>query len=253
MKTTAFGWISLLGLLSGCSSASEPRYNPAPDESRISIAGLKSRSDGETSTPVTEDLTIRGQVVANDLYGEFNREIVIQDTSGGIGIALEGERLCVQYPFGTLVEVRCNGLVLSDYGGKIELGYRPDEFGSRAIPAEEINRYVRILSDPAPSPRAVRLNFNEVDSRNINTRVRFDGVRFSEPGSSWCDTDETGRTVTTEREITDLNGNRFIVRTLRYCDYAMEDLPSGEGSLIGIIDYFGGTFSLRVTFHEMDF
>lgn len=259
MRTTAYGWISLLGLfgllglLGGCSSASEPRYEPAPEEIRISIAGLKSRCDGELAVPVTEDLVIRGQVVANDLYGEFDREIVIQDASGGIGIALDGERLHDRMPFGALVEVRCNGLVLSDYGGKIGLGYATDEYGNRSIPAEEADRYIRISTDVEQMPRAVRMGLDEVASRHIDTRVRFDGVRFTEPGSTWCDTDETGRTVTTEREITDRSGNRFIVRTLRSCDYAMESIPSGEGTLIGVIDYFGGKFSLRVTFHEIEF
>lgn len=253
MKTIAVGWISLLVGLSGCNSASAPRYEPAPEETRISIAGLKSHCDGQSSVPITEDLSIRGQVVANDIYGEFDRQIVIQDASGGIAIALDGARLHDWLPFGILVEVRCNGLVLSDYGGKIELGYVTDEFGRRTIPADVIDRYIRVLDLAQETPRVVRLSFDQVDSRHINTRVQFDGVRFLDQGASWCDTDDSGLAVTTEREIVDENGQRFLVRTLRNCDYAMEELPAGEGSLTGVIDYFGGKFSLRVTFHEMDF
>lgn len=254
MKTTVFGWISLLAASGGCNSASEPRYSPAPEESRISIAGLKSRCDGNLSTPVTGDLTIGGKVIANDLYGEFSREIVIQDASGGIAIAVEGEELSDRFPFGAFVEVRCNGLVLSDYGGKIGLGYPPDEYGSRVIPVEEADRYIRISTDVEEMPRAVRLRFGEVSSRHVDTRVRFDGVRFAEPGLTWCDSDpETGRITSSEREIIDRNGARFVARTLHSCDYALEPLPDGEGSLIGVIDYFGGKFSLRVTFHEAEF
>lgn len=239
--------------LAGCNSASEPRYQPAPQETRISIAGLKSRCDGLLSTPISENLVIYGQVVANDLYGEFDREIVIQDQSGGIGIALDGERIHDRMPFGTLVEVRCNGLVLTDYGGKISLGYASDEFGNRTIPAQEADRFIRLSTDIDQLPATRRLKFNEVTHQHINTRVRFDNVRFGTEGRLWCDVDESGRAVSSEREIVDTDGNRFLVRTLHSCEYAMEYLPSGEGSLIGVIDYFGGKFSLRVTFHEVLF
>ena len=254
MKATVFLWISLLTATAGCNSASEPVYRSAPEESRISIAGLKSYCDGVVSAPVTEDLTVCGQVVANDLYGEFSQEIVIQDDSGGIGVALEGTGLSNRFPFGALVEIRCNGLVLTDYGGKVGIGSASGEYGSEAIPAEEIDRHVRISTDVGEMPRACRLAFDEVRSRYIDTRVRFDNVRFAEPGRTWCDTDPAeGRVVTTEREIVDSEGRRLAVRTLRTCDYALEPLPDGEGSLVGVLDYFGGEYMLRVTFREMDF
>ena len=238
----------------GCNTASEPVYESTPTETRRSIAGLKSRCDGSIQTRITEDLAIRGQVVANDLFGEFLQEIVIQDESGGIGIALEGEQLHDRFPFGALVEIRCNGLMLFDYGGKVGIGSEADDWGNRAIPAEEIDRHVRISTEVEQMPRAVRLAFDEVGSRHIDTRVRFDRVQFAEPGKTWCDTDpENGRFVTTEREIIDPLGRSFVVRTLRSCIYAMEPLPNGNGSIIGVIDYFAGKYSVRVTFRELDF
>ena len=76
--------------------------------------------------------------------------------------------------------------------------------------------------------------------------VRFDNVRFEE-STTWCDTDpDTGRCVTTERTILDAQGNRFTVRTASTCEYAKEPVPSGTGSLIGIIDYFAGKYTLHV-------
>ena len=122
------------------------------------------------------------------------------------------------------------------------------------LPQEEIARYFHLPGTDVEMPRSVPLAFEEVGSRHIDTRVRFEGVRFVEAGKPWCDTDpETGRTVTTEREIMDANGARFLVRTLGNCDYAEEPLPSGSGTLGGVIDYFGGKFALRVTFREVVF
>lgn len=246
-------YISLL-LTAGCNLASEADYDETPDEARLSIAGLKTLCSGRTSIVISRDAIIRGQVVANDLYGEFDREIVIQDSSGGISVAIEDGLLAERFPFGIQIDIRCNGLSLCDYGGKIQLGAAPGAYGCTPIPAGEIDRHVRVTSRSEAMPRARDLTFGEVRSEHIDTRVRFCGVRFADPGKTWCDTDpETGQTLTTERQIIDPAGNRFPVRTDRACDYAIEVLPAGTGSLIGVIDYFGGKFSLRVTFHELEF
>ena len=245
--------VSLL-LLAACNTATEPEFQETPQASQLSIAGLKALCDGRSALRISQDATIHGQVVANDLYGEFSREIILQDDSGGIAIAVDGDPLVDRFPFGTPVEVRCNGLWLTDYGGKVGLGTEPDEYGSGTIPQEEIERYFSFPETAVETPRATRLAFEEVGSLHIDTRVRFEGVRFVEAGKPWCDTDpETGRTVTTEREIMDANGARFLVRTLGNCDYAEEPLPSGSGMLGGVIDYFGGKYALRVTFREVVF
>ena len=79
-------------------------------------------------------------------------------------------------------------------------------------------------------------------------------MRFADAGKPWCDTDpETGRTVATERTILDAEGNEFTVRSAATCAYAKEPLPSGTGSLYGIIDYFAGKYTLRVTNREIVF
>ena len=244
----------LLTLPAGCDRATQPEFTVRPPEPQNSVAYLKSLCDGKSSVAIAQDITIRGFVTANDLYGEFSREIILQDDSGGIAIAVDGDPLADRFPFGARVEVRCNGLVLTDYGGKVGLGTEPDEYGSGVIPQEEIDRYFHFPGTDVEMPRSVPLTFEEVQSRHIDTRVRFERVRFVEAGEPWCETDpETGRSVTTEREIIDEKGGRFFVRTLGSCDYADEPLPSGEGSLAGVIDYFGGKYALRVTFREVLF
>lgn len=254
MRRIAYFSLGLLLLAGGCDRASVSGFNETPPETEISIAGLKSLCDSRTSVTISRDATIRGKVVANDLYGEFYHEIIVEDNSGGITIAINDNNLSTTFPFGALVEVRCNGLQLHDYGGKIELGAEPDSYGNRGIPSSEINRYIRVKEPQGELPQALKLSLDEVQSRHVDTRVYFEGVRFTEAGDAWCDVDpETGEPVTTEREIIDANGNCFRVRTLGRCRYADEALPRGVGILSGVIDYFNGEFSLRITFHECIF
>ena len=178
----------LLTLPAGCDRATQPEFTVRPPEPQNSVAYLKSLCDGKSSVAIAQDITIRGFVTANDLYGEFHRTIVVEDASGG------------------------------------------------------------------ETPSAQLLTFDAVSARHIDTRVRFDDVRFADAGKTWCDTDpETGRAVATEREIVDTRGRTFTVRTAATCVYAKEPLPQGTGSLYGIIDYFAGKYTLRVTNREAEF
>lgn len=247
MKTTAS--LSLLILFAACNRASAPGYDgdgpePAPQHT---VAYLKSLCDRKVSVQVTQDIVIRGFITANDLYGEFYKTLVVEDASGGIQIAADRASLNEEYPFGSIATVRCNGLTLYNYGGKIQLGTTPDENGAGRIPGTELSRYIRAEPPGGERHRATRLSFSEVSAQHIDTRVRFDGVRFTQ-AVRWCDTDpETGRFVTTERTIADALGREFTVRTAGTCLYAKEPLPQGKGSLYGIIDYFDGKFTLRLT------
>ena len=239
--------LSLALLCTGCDKATDARFTDDPEPPQHTIAYLKSLCDGKTSVKITQDITIHGFVTANDLYGEFYKTLVVEDDSGGITIAADHTSLADDYPFGYAATVRCNGLTLVAYGGKIELGTTPDENGAGRIPRGELTRYIRVRAPEGSVLRSAPLSFGEVTSRHIGTYVHFDDVRFAE-ACRWCDTDpETGRPLTTERTIVDAQGNTFTVRTANTCVYAKEPVPSGTGSLYGIIDYFAGKYTLRVT------
>ena len=212
MRRTAGHFEALLAvcaaaLAAGCDEAT----HPAPREEQRatnSVAYLKSLCDGRNSVVVTQEITVQGYVAANDRYGEFTKSLVIEDATGGITVAADLESVADVCPFGYVATLRCHGLVLCDYGGKIQ----------------------------------------------IDTRVRIDGVHFPQAGAKWCDTDpQTGRSVTTERTLADDEGHTLPVRTAGTCTYAKEPVPAGTGSIYGVIDYFDGKYTLRVTNRDILF
>ena len=143
---TAVSVVLALTALAGCDKASGLEFDDDTPQGTVTIAALKSRCTGAQAA-VTEDITIEGVVTGNDLYGEFYKTLVVEDTSGGISIAVDATELYVDYPVGTAVTIHCNGLFLCDYGGKVMLGTRPtDEYagpgrippgGGGAVPAAE--------------------------------------------------------------------------------------------------------------------
>ena len=79
----------LLTLPAGCDRATQPEFTVRPPEPQNSVAYLKSLCDGKSSVAIAQDITIRGFVTANDLYGEFqhlNATFSIVSTLAGISI-----------------------------------------------------------------------------------------------------------------------------------------------------------------------
>ena len=82
-----------LWLIVACSGATKPELsgnagNDNPESGLVSIAYLKSRYNG-LSTNIKDDVSIKGTVVANDLFGEFYKRLVLVDDSGGIEISID--------------------------------------------------------------------------------------------------------------------------------------------------------------------
>lgn len=238
-------------LFAACNQATEPRFG---DEAQIrSIAYLKSLCDGAVAVSVRQDICIRGRITGNDHYGEFYKTLVMEDATGGISIAAESGELAADYPFGREVTVRCNGLALYDYGGKILLGTTPGDQGIGRIPQRDLARYLRAEAPDKIMPLPATLAFGQIGLQHVDTYVRFDGVSFPD-GGNWCTRDpETHRSVVTEHRIVDAADGEFTVRTAGTCLYADDPVPSGTGSLCGVIDYFNGKFTLRITRYQVEF
>ena len=143
--------------------------------------------------------------------------------------------------------MRCNGLTLCEYGGKLVLGTTPTDDGPGRIAAADLPRYLTVSPADGTRPEPRLRTIPEIGTADIDRYVRLDGVCFPD-GGPWCAVDpETGRHTTTEHRIVDTEGHTFTVRAASTCTYADEPVPSGTGSLCGIVDFFNGKFTLRVT------
>ena len=242
----------------GCTSTTCPTFSELPDDDSgsglVSIAYLKSRCKG-LSTTIKSDISIQGTVVANDLLGEFYKTIVLVDTSGGVEVSIDKERLCGDFPLYANVAVTCNGLAVGRVGGKVVLGAQPTgEFTTDRIAECDISKYLLRLDGDVTSiaPRTVAIA--DLGVEHVSEYVLFENVRFAddEVGLPWCELVDN-ELCEIDRHIVDGAGNRLIVRVLPYSTYATEKIPSGVGALCGIVEYSGNAFALRITNHEIYF
>lgn len=230
-------------ILAACNRATEPVYLPGGDET-VSVARLKSLCVGESRT-IVEPLVISGSITANDERGELYRALIVEDDTGGIEISVGADRLYRSYAVGTQLTVSCQGLALGDYGGKVILGAPPTGgYVVDRIAEADLGRYLR-PGGALRRPAAVR-TIGALTLAMADTYARFDGVSFAagEQGMPFGLRDTTETVV--ERHLTDRSGDTLVVRIRTACEYAAEPVPAGTGSVYGVIDYFGGRFSLRI-------
>lgn len=230
----------------GCAGTIGDNSGSEPQSGEVSIAYLKSLCRGDRYR-IANDYSVRGVVVATDWLGELNNSFVLMDSSGGLEVAIDCPNIANQLPIYSEITIFCQGLMLARIGGKIELGAAPTgDFPLDNIDNEMFNRYIRITGVCNNfEPKTKR--FNEIGAEDIGSLIRFDNVRIcdTEHGLSWCDV-VNDEPVTTYRTIIDREGNRFAVRTLSTCTYALDMMPTNEISVIGVIDYSNNRYFLRI-------
>jgi len=191
---------------------------------------------------IDSNIIIKGVVVGNDESGNIYKSIYIEDDSAGVNIALDRKELYLKYKIGQMVYIKCKGLYLGNYGGTMELGYDNAGVIGR-IPDALIDNHLFIDSFPQNPPVPKLITIPTFTNAALCTLIKIDSVHFA--------TAEVGQpyslsTATTNRTLQDLTGNTVVLRTSNYATFAAEPVPSGVGSIVGILSNFNGTWQLYI-------
>lgn len=215
--------------------------SPPPNTTIAELRGMHSLGNYEQ---ITEAIVIRGFVISSDREGNFFRQLVIQDETGGLEFRIEMTDLDNLFPPGRQVSVNCQGLWLGDFNGLIQLG--------AAVTGEGNDRELERIPEPlvedifvtgtygnivSPKEKLIsELNFNDV-----STLIQLNEVQFAnnELGQTYSQSD-----FSTNRALTDCNLNDIIVRTSSFSSFASEKLPDGNGTLVGVLGVYNSDLQL---------
>lgn len=216
-----------------------PLFIPKVDfEANKTINELKATYTGLRL--IEDDIIIKGVVVANDESGNLYKKLIIQDETAGIELALDKTNLYNEFKLGQRVYVKCKGMYIGDYNNLIQLGYLYNNTIGRLPEVFMKNHIFRdSLAGPVPEPRVTALN--QLNYSLISTLVKFENVRFNEPGQEWApqSADATNRTMIG-------TGGSLVVRTSKYSNFASDLIPTGYGDVTGILSIFGSTYQLTI-------
>ncbi len=210
-----------------------------PNLDTISISRLKALYTGGSPITITDDVTIAGIVVGNDISGNIYEQLFIDDGDRGMPILIDRNALYGDFPVGRKIYVKCKGLVLGTYGGFLQLGGYANGVSVEGIPSNLINKY--IVKGPtgynADSMAQTITNINDLNSTYHGRLIKLMNVEFDDAsaGVPFADVNLPSP-GTGERflRMCSALSTTITVRNSAYSKFAFSNTPKGNGTAYGI-------------------
>jgi hypothetical protein len=226
-----------------------PAYVPPNIAADLTISDLKAMHTMGKIEQITIDKTIAGVVIADDESGQFYKTIVIQDSSGGISVKLDGYDLYTKYPIGRQVFVKVKGLYLGDYNKLIEIGGGIDNSGTSpqvaGISSTLFDSYlIKGTLNNVVGPKVVKVA--ELNDSYQNTLIELDDFEFATADTSKTFADTSMNSSAVNFTIKNCDGENIILRNSSYADFAGYNVPNGNGNITAVYTIYGSTKQLNI-------
>lgn len=190
---------------------------------------------------ITADAVIEGVVVADDRSGNFYKNVVLQDASGGVQVRLDVTSFYNNYPIGRRVWVKCKDLYIGDFGGVPQISF--DASGS-AIPSAVVPTFL-IGGDRNQTVTPNVRRIDQLSAADLNTLVRIDSVQFATIDTNQMLGDPI-RSFSVNRTLQSCLGGSVLLRSSGYSEFAAQRTPTGMGSITAVVGEFGGAKQLFI-------
>lgn len=218
-----------------------PEYSDPRIRANISITEIKRLHITNNFEKINEDLIIEGIVTANDRTDNFYKSIVIQDSTAGITVRLDGFSLFNIYPIGRKIFIRLKGLWLGDYGGMIQLGAGVNRSNPQfpeliPIPQPLFDRVI-VKGDLDQKVLPIKLKIQDLNDSLQSmlvtlTQVEFDHSDTAKPYADAINKQTIAHTLRT------CGIGSVYVRTSGFAKFATTLTARGHGDITGIYSVF---------------
>lgn len=220
------------------------------------------------------DYIVHGRVISSDASGNIYKSLVIQDETGALPMSINQNSLYNTYRVGQEVVINITGLYIGKYAAYQQIGGYGEYNGTPQtsfMTYEAYTSHAELNGLPEPSMTIIngitasRPGFDKgiyciaTSISDLSTtaeglrqwqgqlielrNVHFEGGG-SEPYVAVDDYNATPTRKSTSRTLTDAAGNSITVRNSGYADFAQEIMPSGTGTVRGILSYFNNDWQL---------
>ena len=242
-------WFVLLTFL--ITSCVDQDFDEPPTEglsdlvANTTIAELKELHQNGVIREIEEDIIISGRVISDDAQGNFFKNLIIQDETGGIEMRINQNELQAVYQRDRVVFVKCQGLSIGDFNGFIQLGLGDNGGDLGRIPETLVTDYIEKgpIPDMPVEPRDIIIS--NITDDMYGTLVRLVDVEFSrddfeQPYAT------PGGSSGTNRSVEDCLGGEITMRTSDFADFAVDTTPFGNGTVVGVLSVFGSTNQILI-------
>ena len=222
----------------------------------ITIEQLKAQFiSGDEATEIVSEIAVKGYVSSSDATGNFYKEFFIQDKAEGatsaIKIALNQVDSYNQFNMGREVYVYLKNLYLGEANGGdgvYTIGGAMNSDGEvEAFTANEVPMY---LFRSGNTLNIVPKTVSALSSNDVGIFVTLSDVEFttSGVGQPYVSPNDDYDTQHTIQRCTGFNYSTFLLETSAFASFKNEVLPSGGGSISGVVskDYYGDNLVLAL-------
>ena len=233
----------------------EPVYTGS---ATMTIADFKAKYAGSSVKQITDEDIISGLVIANDVSGNFYKELTIMDSTGGLKISINQGDLYTDFRIGQKIFVVCKDLYVGKYGGFMQLGglYNAG-VGQMTWETALLHIFKSGWPDPENDilkPKVVGMDVVASDA-NLGKLITLENVYFVNGGKEVCaaaGADGSTQTLSKTLASTSNPGKTIIVRLSSASDFANKTLPAGNGDLTGILSVYNNSYQFTPR-DSMDF
>ena len=230
----------------------------------ITIAGLKdlywqNENNYAVETTVNaegSDLILKARVISTDINSTLYNYIYVEDETGGMSIAARqvksSQKLATQFALGQEVYINVSGLYAGRYAGLFQLGALSSTGGTTFLENAVLLEHMQAngLAEPelitykdvTLAELKSALNSQETVRSMMATSVKISNVSFSKPGTKFIPTEGQDNSIA----FKDADGNSMVIRLNRYCTFGRDLIPSGTGSIKGILGFFNNDWQLII-------
>ncbi len=214
----------------------------------VSIESILDRRVSGVETLLGSDTYIKGAVVSSDETGNFYKSLTIEDESGAVAILVDATNLTSSYGLGSIAYVHLQDLFISDYNGLPQLGYAPSTSNVKRIP-EGLLSSVVLASNESNNLSPTVVGLGELSEEYLNRYISIEDLEIEDGaiGSRFADGDNQ---QSVNHTLQDCDGNTILLRTSGFADFANDVVPSGNGSIKGVLQVFGSDYQLILNFPE---
>lgn len=218
----------------------EPKYTGKLEN--ISIAQLKQRY-AKITTPelIQDDLIIKAIVTGNDESGNIYKQIYVQDASAAINIGVDQNATYAAYQIGQEVYIHLKELYVVKYGGELQIGMgstNANRVSWEMFKAKTFSNSWPKASNAVP----LEVELGALTDDMVHKLIEIKNVSFTNGGKAAYTTGDN----TTNQQLKDAAGKSIDVRTSNFSDFAKDMLPTGSGTIIGILGRFNGGWQLML-------
>lgn len=195
-------------------------------------------------TLITGDFVLKAKVTANDKSGNLFKYIYVEDATGGIRINIDKSDMFNDPRFGVGKEVyvKLKNLYVGAVSGEIQIG-SPFNGAVGRIAETDVYKYFFDSKKPTTAVAATERTITQLTMADVGRWVKIKDLQFIA-----TDLEKVyAASGVTNRTLEDCSGNKIILRTSSYADFAGKVIESGKGDVFGILSVFNGTYQLWIT------